>query len=193
MKLKIYKHFKPSTNVVSKNLVIVLLTALFCFSCKPPEARLPESVQSGSFLKKSAERNKKLNELERTHIETIIKDNPNKNYIASESGFWFHYNIQVETDTMTPQFGDVINFDYSISNFDGSEIYPKMNKTYIMDKEELFTGLREGLKLLKPSESATFIFPSQKAFGYYGDDNKIGTNVPLICEVTLNTIIKKND
>jgi FKBP-type peptidyl-prolyl cis-trans isomerase len=62
-----------------------------------------------------------------------------------------------------------------------------------MDKEELFTGLREGLKLMKPSEQVTFIFPSQKAFGYYGDDNKIGTNVPLICEVTLNTIIKNND
>tara|TARA_R110002051_G_scaffold75877_2_gene138315 strand:- start:180844 stop:181425 length:582 start_codon:yes stop_codon:yes gene_type:complete len=193
MKSKIHKRLKQNSNVMSKNTCAILLMVLFCFSCKSPEARMPESVQSGSFLKKSAERNKKLNELERTHIETIIKDNPNKNYIASESGFWFHYNVQVERDTIRPQFGDIINFDYTISNFEGSEIYPKMNKTYIMDKEELFTGLREGLKLLKPSESATFIFPSQKAFGYYGDDNKIGTNVPLICNVTLNTIIKKND
>ena len=62
-----------------------------------------------------------------------------------------------------------------------------------MDKQELFTGLREGLKLMKPEESITFIFPSQTAYGYYGDDNKIGTNIPLICEVTLNTIIKNND
>ena len=62
-----------------------------------------------------------------------------------------------------------------------------------MDKEELFTGLREGLKLMKPTESVTFIFPSQKAFGYYSDDNKIGTNITLICEVTLNTITQNND
>ena len=61
------------------------------------------------------------------------------------------------------------------------------------DKQELFTGLREGLKLMKPDESVTFIFPSQKAYGYYGDDNKIGTNIPLICEVTLNTITQEND
>ncbi|MEM1003653.1 MAG: FKBP-type peptidyl-prolyl cis-trans isomerase, partial [Bacteroidota bacterium] len=67
------------------------------------------------------------------------------------------------------------------------------NKSYIIDKEELFTGLREGLKLMKPSESVTFIFPSQVAYGYYGDDEKIGTNVPLVCDVTLNTIIKNND
>ena len=154
---------------------------------------MPESVQSGSFLKASAERNKKLNEHERQQIQDIIKSNPNKNYIASESGFWYYYNTKIENDTIQPQFGSVINFTYDISNLEGDEIYAKTTKTYVMDKEELFTGLREGLKLLKPSETATFIFPSQKAFGYYGDEYKIGTNIPLICEVTLNTIIEKND
>ena len=68
------------------------------------------------------------------------------------------------------------------------------NQNYIIDKEELFTGLREGLKLMKPSERVTFIFPSQVAYGYYGDNNRIGTNVPLICEVVLNEITQnKND
>jgi len=176
-----------------KYLLVILLFGFLCFSCKSPEARLPESMQSGSFLKESAERNKKLNQLEQKQIEKIIKSNPDKNYIASESGFWYYYNRQIEIDTPKPQFGDVIDFDYTISNLEGSEIYSKMNKSYIMDKEELFTGLREGLKLLKPSETVTFIFPSQKAYGYYGDENKIGTNVPLICKVTLNTITQKND
>ena len=62
-----------------------------------------------------------------------------------------------------------------------------------MDKEELFQGLREGLKLMKAGEEVTFIFPSQKAFGYYGDGNKIGTNVPLIVNVNLKTITQNND
>ena len=60
-----------------------------------------------------------------------------------------------------------------------------------MDQQELFTGLREGLKLMKAGETVTFLFPSQKAYGYYGDENKIGTNIPLICQVTVNSIIKK--
>ena len=176
-----------------KNLLLIITLLLLCFSCKSPEARIPESVQSGSFLKESAERSKKLNALERNQIENIIKNNPNADYIASKSGFWYAYDTKIENDTIQPQFGDTIDFDYNVSDIKGSEIYAMQNKTYIMDKEELFTGLREGLKLLKPTETATFIFPSQKAFGYYGDDNKIGTNIPLICEVTLNTIIKKND
>ena len=176
-----------------KNLLLILILSLFCFSCKSPEARMPESVQSGSFLKESAERNRKLNELEHKQIKSIIESNSDKNYIASESGFWYSYNNEIENDTIQPQFGDIVDFNYSVSNIQGSEIYSTENRTYIMDKEELFTGLREGLKLMKPTESVTFIFPSQKAFGYYGDENKIGTNVPLICEVTLNTITQKND
>ena len=176
-----------------KNLLLLITVALLCFSCKSPEARMPESVQSGSFLKESALRNKKLNEAERKHIKNIISSNPDIDYIASESGFWYYYNNQIENDTIQPKFGDIVDFHYNISNIEGNEIYTTANRTYVMDKEELFTGLREGLKLMKPSESVTFIFPSQKAFGYYGDENKIGTNVPLICEVTLNTITQNND
>lgn len=176
------------------NLVLILLG--LCLSCKSPEARMPESVQSGSFLKESAERNKKLNEIEQNQIQKIIKENPEKEFITSESGFWYYYNTKIENDTIQPQFGDIVSFNYNVSNLNGQLIYSEESigpKTYIMDKEELFTGLREGLKLMKPSERVTFIFPSQKAFGYYGDDKKIGTNIPLICEVTLNTITKNND
>ncbi|WP_316929963.1 gliding motility-associated peptidyl-prolyl isomerase GldI [Winogradskyella sp. PG-2] len=193
MKSKIYKLDHKGITMLSKNLHYLLVIAIIFVSCKSPEARMPESVQSGSFLKESVERNKKLNELERDHIKDIIKNNPDKTYIASETGFWYYYNIKIETDSLKPQFGDIVDFDYNISSIEGNEIYAKTNRSYIIDKEELFTGLREGIKLLKPTETATFIFPSQKAFGYYGDDNKIGTNIPLICEVTLNTINKKND
>ena len=170
-----------------------MLITLVAVSCKSPEARMPETVQSGSFLKESAERNKKLNEREQELILKIINDSPEKNYIASESGFWYSYDKKVEDDTIQPDFGDVINFELSISDLNGKEIYGNQEKTYVMDKQELFTGLREGLKLMKAEERITFIFPSQKAFGYYGDDNKIGTNIPLICEVTLNTIKQEND
>ena len=176
-----------------KNLHLIIIITLLCFGCKSPEARMPESVQSGSFLKESAERNKKLNEKEQQLIQDIIKNNPDKNYIASESGFWYYYNNKNENDTIQPQFGDIVDFDYNISDINGKEIYSLERKTYVMDKQELFTGLREGLKLMKPEERITFIFPSQKAFGYYGDDNKIGTNIPLICEVKLNTITQEND
>jgi len=176
-----------------KHLLYILIAAFLLVSCKSPEARMPETVQSGSFLKESAERNKKLNEKEHEIIQTIIMNNPDKDYIASESGFWYYYNTKAEKDTIQPDFGDIINFEYNVSDLSGNEIYSTAKRTYVMDKQELFTGLREGLKLMTQGDNVTFIFPSQKAYGYYGDENRIGTNVPLICEVTLNTITQEND
>ena len=179
-----------------KNFTPFLILILLLSSCRSPEPRLPETVKSGSFISESAQRNKKLNEQERLTIKALIAGDSTINYIASESGFWYRYNVKVERDTIKPTFGDEVNFKYSVDDLQGSSIYSAEelgNQNYIIDKEELFTGLREGLKLMKPTETVTFIFPSQVAYGYYGDDEKIGTNVPLICEVTLNTIIKNND
>jgi len=173
--------------------ILFLLLISFVFSCKSPDARRPESVKSGSFIKASAERNIKLNKKEQALIQKIIANNPEQDYIASESGFWYYYNTKVEQDTITPQFGDIVSFKYNVKDLNENTIYTEDEisiQNYAMDKEELFTGLREGLKLMKPGEVVTFLFPSQKAYGYYGDTNRIGTNIPLICKVTVNTIIQ---
>ena len=179
---------------MNKLIVLCLIFTVF-FSCKTPEARQPETVKSGTFFKESIERNKKLFEQEQQKIEAIITRDSINNYIASESGFWYTYIVKTETDSLqTPDFGDIVNFNYNVSDLNGNKIYTKeqlKTRNYAMDKEELFTGLREGLKLMKAGETVNFLFPSQKAYGYYGDENKIGTNIPIICEVTVNSITQK--
>ena len=172
-------------------LFYMLCFVLVFTGCKSPEARKPISARSGSFIDQSVQRNIKLNAQETAHIEKIMSQNPDIEYITSESGFWYYYNYKVSDSLETPGFGDLVNFDYNVKSLNGSLIYSKealKNQNYIMDKQELFTGLREGLKLLRSGETATFLFPSQKAYGYYGDENKIGTSIPLICEVTVNEI-----
>ncbi|MDO1501139.1 gliding motility-associated peptidyl-prolyl isomerase GldI [Winogradskyella maritima] len=179
-----------------KNLVIILLVSLVSFGCKTNEARKPLSTKSGSYIKESAKLNKKLVEQERATIEAFISQQSDKQFIASENGFWYSYDTKVEQDTIKADFGDTINFDYNLKHLNGETIYSKAsigNRDYVMEKEILFTGLREGLKLMKPGEDVTFVFPSYTAYGYYGDDKKIGTNVPLISEVTLNSITQNNN
>ncbi|GAA3624603.1 gliding motility-associated peptidyl-prolyl isomerase GldI [Flavivirga jejuensis] len=173
------------------NKLLILTIVLLAMNCKTPDARKPVSVKTGSFIDASVERNKRLNAQEQASIEKIIQEQGN-NYIASKSGFWYYYNNKIEADTLkTPLFGDIINYNYNVKALNGVLIYSKeviKTQTYAMDKEELFTGLREGLKLMKIGETVTFIFPSQKAYGYYGDENKIDRNTPIICEVTVNSI-----
>lgn len=177
--------------------IIILLLVTTVMSCKSPEARQPISHKSGSFINASVERNIKLNKKEKERILQIIKADTNSEYIASETGFWYTYETKIEQDTIKAGFGDIVNFDYNVKTLNGQTIYSDEEirpRDYTMDKEELFTGLREGLKLMKPGETVTFLFPSQKAYGYYGDTNRIGTSVPLMCQVTVNSITQtQND
>ncbi|WP_034059676.1 gliding motility-associated peptidyl-prolyl isomerase GldI [Lacinutrix jangbogonensis] len=180
---------------MNKFLVLLSVFAV-TFACKTPEARKPETVKTGSYIAESVVRNKKLYEAEEKAIETYIKTHDTKQFKASEYGFWVAKDsIVVEaTNSKFPKFSDVVNFDFNISALDGQIIYTASelkNKNYSMDQEELFTGLREGLKLMKAGETYTFIFPSQKAYGYYGDENRIGRNTPIISTVTINSIITK--
>ena len=156
-------------------------------SCKPSEARRPISNNSGAFFDASIERNKQLNNREYSLIKTFI-ENSEKTFKSTEYGFWYAYNTKIETNTQTPKFGDLVQYSYGLKTLEGQVIYPTKEleiRSYYIDQQELFSGLREGLKLMKEGESITFIFPSQKAYGYYGDQKNIGSNVPLVCDVTL--------
>ncbi|MGJ5643313.1 gliding motility-associated peptidyl-prolyl isomerase GldI [Formosa sp. S-31] len=162
------------------------------FACKSPEARRPISVKGGSFIDESIARNATLFQAEKEQFQNIIDKNPNQKYLASQSGFWYTYNKQIASDSLPkPDYGDIVVFDYDVKSLSGIQIYSESETKpdrYVMDQQELFTGLREGLKLMKAGETVTFLFPSSKAYGYYGDENKIGTNIPLICKVTVHSI-----
>lgn len=159
-------------------------------SCKSSEARKPLQQNSGRFIDESVERNKDLNDREYAKIKALI-ETINTPFTRSNYGFWYAFTKQNDTSEYTPKFGDAVTYSYAVKNLDGEWIYTPNStkrKTYYVDQENLFSGLREGLKLMKQNETVTFIFPSQLAYGYYGDDDKIGANTPVIFDVTVHEI-----
>lgn len=162
-----------------KNLKISFLTIalLTLIGCKQQQARMPISHSSGVFLKESVERNKKLIKGEEGRIDSIIKSNPKIQYIASKKGYWYFYENKNTTDTLRPKKGDVAHFDYEIKDIKGNVIYSQLElkpQTYIVDKQNIMMGLRDGIKLMHKNETVTFLFPSHMAFGYHGDNKRIG-------------------
>lgn len=170
-------------------LILIALLPFLCASCSQQQARQPISQSSGSFMKESIARNKVLIKGEEAQIDSIIKSNPKIKYLASKKGYWYFYENQNTSDTLTPKKGDIAYFDYEIKDLKGNVIYSQVElrpQTYLVDKENILMGLRDGIKLMHKNEIVTFLFPSHMAFGFRGDTKRIAPNRPIICTVTLN-------
>src|SRR6478609_2277407 len=179
-----------------KVLLIVFFSAILVSSCKQhQEARRPISHSSGSFMKQSIARNKKMIAKEEDQIAAVIKSDKTKQYIASKKGYWYYYESRNLIDTLTPKKGDIAFFDYEIKDLQGNIIYSKEElepQIYKVDKQEIMMGLRDGIKLMRKKEKVHFLFTSHMGYGYHGDNNKIGTNQPLSCTVTLTDFMPES-
>jgi gliding motility-associated peptidyl-prolyl isomerase len=178
----------------------IIYTIAFVFllantSCqKNQEARKPIAHSSGSFMKQSVDRNKKLIAGEEAEIARVIRQNKRVKFIASTKGFWYSYIATNTKDTLTPKKGDVALFDYEVKDLKGRIIYSQSElgpQTYFVDKQNIMMGLRDGIKLMHRNEKINFLFTSPIAYGYHGDNKKIGTNKPLLCIVTLRDFMSE--
>src|SRR6478609_925092 len=178
---------------IIKKITFLAIGSVLITSCSQQQARKPITQTSSAFMKQSVLRNKKLIKGEEGKIDSIIKSNPNIQYVASQKGYWYYYDVKNENDTLRPKKGDVAYFDYEVKDLDGNVIYSDVElrpQVYQVDKQNIMMGLRDGIKLMHKKEKVTFLFPSHMAYGYRGDDKNIGRNIPLMCTVTLNDFKK---
>jgi len=178
-----------------KILLPLFFATLLVISCKEQEdARRPIYRSGGSFLKESVKRNLKLNEVEEKTIDSLIKTMPDKEVFASKDGFWYYYEARNLNDTLTPKLDDIAIFNYKVEDLFGNIIYTEAElkkQQYYVDKQEIMIGLRRAIKILRKNETAVFYFPSQIAYGYLGDKNRIKPNIPLKCTITLTNFYKE--
>ncbi len=173
-----------------------LVLILFIVSCKGPEPRRPVEVKSGSFYKASVERNKLLLAKEEKLIENLISKDTSNQYVSNPNGFWYFHETKNDSALYTPKTDDQILFSYNVISLENDTIYTMQEigpTSYTVDKEQLFPGLQNAVKLLKINERATFIFPSLQAYGYLGDGNRIGPRIPIKSTIELHTIIINQD
>lgn len=175
-------------------LFLVFLMGLV--GCSGPTPRRPVKVKTGSFIKESAERNKELLVQEEKSILDIIARDTLHTYVASANSSWYYYETKNEEGDYFPRPDDLVTLTYNIVDFDNDIIYSREDIgviTYKVDKQELFPGLRNSIKLLRENETATFLFPSSLGYGYHGDNKKIGINTPIKSTISIIKIVKQKD
>ncbi len=174
-----------------KNTVIILCVALLVMACSETVARRPVTQKSGSYVKTTTiTRNKERVAQEEEAIKKVIKSDTVNEYLTSASGFWYSYVQKDSLSKPTPQVGDLVLFKYDIASISGKILVSQEeigNTVTQIDQsnQELISGIREGLKLMREGETVRFLFPSHKAYGYYGVENKVPSNIPVASTVTL--------
>lgn len=177
-----------------KYSLVILSLLLVLVSCVKPEPRRPVSHHSGTYMAESVKLNKQINAMQDVAIKYYIAQDSMNNYLSSSNGFRYSYIYQITEDASKPKIDDEVFFEYEISDLTNNVLYSKEElgeNRYIIDKEDVESGLQNGLKLMKEDEEVKFIFPSFKAFGFSGDQQRIGINQPLIYKVKLNKIVEK--
>jgi gliding motility-associated peptidyl-prolyl isomerase len=177
-----------------KNIYIYIGIALVLISCSKPEPRKPIVRKTSSFMEESVQRNKLLNKVEEGLLRYKMQNDSIHEYINSKNGFWYYYELKDSLKSQLPVKGDEVIFTFEIKNLQDSILYSKEEigiRNHLVEKEELITGLQDGIKLIKQGEIVTFLFPSYKAYGYTGYD-KIKPNEPLIYTVQILKI-KNNE
>lgn len=172
--------------------IVYLFIFLIISSCSKPEPRKPIVRKTGSFLDESVKRNITINKLEEDMLERVMQKDSLHHYINSENGFWYYYQVKDTLDHKSPEKGDIALFAYEVKNLKGDIIFSKeeIGKIqYNIGKQEMLSGLHDGVQLMKEGEVVTFLFPSYKAYGYSGNE-RVRPNEPLIFTVELIKINK---
>jgi len=178
-----------------RNILYILILFLFFSACKNNQqtARQPIQHQRQSVDMQSVQDNRSLNKREENYIKQMIAKDSLHNYIDSGHGFWYYYLKQNKQDTILPKEGDKVLLAYEVRDLSNQPIYTFDEigqKKYWVDHENYFRGFRAAVKLLKKDEEAVFLFPSNAAYGYHGDEKKIGTNIPLKVQIKIIEINK---
>ena len=177
-------------------ILLFLLCISVLMGCNGPEPRKPVKVNSGSFYKKSVDRSRQLLAAEEKMIQEIIASDSLHHYESSSTGSWYYFTKKNENSEVVAEADDMVTMTYNIMTFDNDTIYSNDDIgviQYKVDKQDLFPGLRNSVKLLKENETATFLFPSSLGYGYQGDNDRIGVNIPLKSTITVFKIEKQQD
>ena len=162
-------------------------------SCEESKTRYPLNKKKDVFLKTSAYRNKALYSSEELLIKKAAKLDSLNNYHISDVGFLYAKIKSTNKNLPLPEKGEKVRFKYQIEDLDKNIIYSYKELgivEYLIDQENLLPALREGIRIMRPTEIAVFLFPSYLCYSYQGDGIKINANQPL--RFTIERIPIKN-
>lgn len=168
------------------NNILILLTALLMMQCNqktkhPMQGASPEEIreQLMESSRNSAQQEDQL-------IDRFIAANK---LSMIKTGTGLRYQITLaDTSGADLIFAEqIVRVNYRVSLLSGKTCYSSEkdggSREFTVDKDDVESGLHEGIKLLRKGEHAIFILPSHLAHGFTGDQQCIPGNSPIVYDI----------
>lgn len=166
-----------------KLFILSFLLILF-FSCEEKkEEVIPRPKWTTDH---SSEVNKQFAKEEEYRIKIYIKQQGTPNYIETGSGL--RYWIYEKTEGRKPESHEMVDVRFQMSLLDGTILYETEERevsSFKVDRDDIESGLMEGIKYLSIGEKAKFIIPSPLAHGLMGDFEKVPPLEVILVDIEL--------
>lgn len=165
----------------------------FLWSCSDQVVQYPVSYHNDDFMTRSQERGKLLLQEENDWFNDY-KQKSDLIFNKTESGLWIS-NTGKKSAT-TANNGDFVDFTYQVYDLDNNIIYDYKtigDQKIILGKADIARGIHSALQLIEEGNEARILLPSFLAYSGLGDNDKIGANQPIIIDLKINQIKKRNN
>lgn len=157
---------------------------LICFSACGQKNR-PQNEMKMPTQEESIQAGKSMAKQEDTEINAYIE---RYNLAMERTGTGLRYKILKQGTGVNPSPGMKATVKFKTSLLDGTICYSSDstgNETFVVDRDNVESGLHEGIKKLSKGGIAKFILPSHLAHGLTGDNNRIPARSPVVYDIEL--------
>lgn len=164
---------------------IVPLVFLFQFACDEPVQQVARTNNKENPNEPMIRENKSWAKTEDALIESYLERNQ---LDMTRSGTGLRYKIYREGAGVSAKKGMIAEIRYHIKLLDGSLVYQTptgKTETFLIGRDDVETGLHEGITYMKVGDKALFVIPSHLGHGLTGDLSMIPPRATLIFDLEL--------
>ena len=167
-------------------LFLLIVATLFqaCGDAHKKTAKIP-NINSKDFQDKLVEANKMYVKQESDEIDQYVTHH---GWQMITTGTGLRYMITKKGDGELAQLNQRAKVYYKISLLDGTLCYSSDltgAKEFIIGKDNVESGLHEGIQYMHVGDKAIIILPSYLAHGLMGDESKIPPHASVLYELEL--------
>lgn len=185
-----YKVLLPLFGKAGMGFCLLFLSFSIFQSCSDRHNKITKNtnIQSKEFQDKLINANRMYVKQESDEIDQYVK---HRGWNMTTTGTGLRYMITKKGNGIAAVPEKYAKVNFKISLMDGTLCYTSDStgaKVFLIGRDNVESGLHEGIQLLHVGDKAIFILPSYLAHGLMGDDSKIPPRSSVIYDIELLSI-----